>query len=68
VPIAEFVNSASADEAWSRLEQAGIPASLETEPGMLGGAVVTRVVVEAPNVDEAQRLIADLIAADGREH
>jgi hypothetical protein len=64
VPIAEFASAAMADEAWGRLEGAGIPASVETDPAMLGGAMVIRVVVEAPYVDEAQRMIADLVAGD----
>jgi hypothetical protein len=61
VPIAEFANAAAADAAWVRLEEAGIPASVVTEPPALGGPGVTRVSVEARYADEAQRLIRDLI-------
>lgn len=61
VPIAEFGGRATAEAAWTRLEVAGIPATVETDPAMFGGSVVTRVFVEAPNVEAAQRLIADLV-------
>lgn len=61
VPIAELAERTRAEAAWARLEEAGIPANVETDPAMLGGPVVTRVFVEAPNVEEAQRLIADLV-------
>lgn len=64
VPIAELEERATAEAAWSRLEEAGIPATVETDPAMLGGPVVTRVFVETPNVQEAQRLIADLVTGE----
>ncbi len=64
MPVAELKERATAEAAWSRLEEAGIPATVETDPAMLGGAVVTRVFVEAPNVEAAQRLIADLVTGE----
>ncbi len=65
VPIAEFADRATAEVAWAQLEEAGIPATIETDPAMLGGPVVTRVFVETPNVPAAQRLIADLVIDGG---
>jgi hypothetical protein len=61
VPIAEFATTAAADAAWVRLEEAGIPASVVTEPPVLGGPGVTRVYVAAARAQEAQRLLTDLI-------
>ena len=49
-----------ADEAWGRLLEADIPASVITEPGMVG-AYRLNVMVERKHLDEAQRLIADLV-------
>jgi hypothetical protein len=65
VPIAELADRAVAETAWVRLEEAGIPATVESDPAMLGGPVVTRVFVEAPNVPAAQRLVADLVVDGG---
>ena len=62
VPVAELADRDAVDAAWGRLQDAGIPASVDTDPGLLGGPSVTRLMVEAGNVEEAQRLIADLIA------
>lgn len=61
VSIAEFADRARAEEAWGRLQEADIPASVEQDPAMLGGPAVVRLLVEAPHVDEAQRVIADLV-------
>ena len=60
VPIAEFADVATADEAWARLDDDGIPASVVTDAAVLGNPEVTRVYVESPNVERAQALIADL--------
>jgi hypothetical protein len=49
-----------ADEAWGRLSDADIPASVITEPGIMG-AYRLNVMVYRENLDEAQRLIADLV-------
>jgi hypothetical protein len=37
---------------------------VETDPGLLGGVAVTRVFVEAPHVEKAQRLIADVVTGE----
>lgn len=65
VPIAEFSDRALAAQAWSRLQDAQIPASVDSDPGLLGGRPVNRLMVETPHVDAAQRLIADLVRDDG---
>lgn len=49
----------SADEAWGRLADAGIPASVLTEPGIMG-AYRHLVQVHREHLDEAQALLADL--------
>lgn len=61
VPIAEFADRSVAETAWGRLEEAGIPATVEADPGALGGPVLTRILVEQPHIAESQRLIADLV-------
>ena len=61
VPIAEFDQPASADAAWVRLEEAGIPASVVTDKALFGSPEVTRLYVESPNVEAAQQAIADLV-------
>ena len=64
VPVAEFEDRDRASEAWSRLQDAGIAASLDADPGLLGSRPVTRVMVEEPYVPAAQQLIADLVRRD----
>lgn len=61
VPVAEFADVASAEPAWERLEEAGIPATIEKDPGYLGGEPVVRVYTQRSRSAEAQRLIADLV-------
>ena len=60
VAAALFTDPDVADEAWGRLIDADIPASVITEPGMVG-AYRLDVMVERRHLDEAQRLIADLV-------
>ena len=60
VAAALFTDRDVADEAWGRLVEADIPASVITEPGMVG-AYRLNVMVERRDLDEAQRLIADLV-------
>jgi hypothetical protein len=60
VAAALFTDRDVADEAWGRLLEADIPASVITEPGMVG-AYRLNVMVERKDLDEAQRLIADLV-------
>jgi hypothetical protein len=61
VPVAEFPGLDPAEAAWVRLEEAGIPATVEKEPGYLGGTPKVRIYTEQSHADEAQRLIADLV-------
>jgi len=61
VSIAEFDDRTVAEEAWSVLEEAGIPANVLTEPGPFGAPVVHRIEVERPNIGIAQPLIAHLV-------
>ena len=60
VAAALFTDRDVADEAWGRLVDADIPASVITEPGMVG-AYRLNVMVERKDLDEAQKLIADLV-------
>jgi len=60
VAAALFTDRDTADEAWGRLVDADIPASVITEPGMVG-AYRLNVMVYRENLEEAQRLIADLV-------
>jgi hypothetical protein len=61
VPIAEFTDRAVAEDAWSLLEDADIPANVLTEPGTFGTPYLHRIEVERPNVPTAQALIAHLV-------
>jgi len=60
VAAALFTSRDLADEAWGPLMDADIPASVITEPGMVG-AYRLNVMVRREHLDEAQRLIADLV-------
>ena len=64
VPIAEFLDRDTAEQAWGLLEDAAIPANVLTEPGTFGTPVVHRVEVESPNVSSAQALIAHLVRGE----
>ncbi|HEY5727751.1 MAG TPA: hypothetical protein VIV08_03990 [Acidimicrobiia bacterium] len=59
VPVAEFDDRQAAEVAWGWLQEEDIPAVVETDPGALGGRVLTRVMVEKGAVDAAQRVIGD---------
>ena len=61
VPIAEFDDRDTAEDAWGVLEDASIPANVLTEPGTFGTPVIHRIEVERPNVNRAQALIAHLV-------
>ena len=63
VAAALFTDRDLSDEAWGRLSDADIPASVITEPGMVG-AYRLNVMVHRRNLDEAQRLIADLVTGE----
>lgn len=61
VPIAEFAHRDRADDAWVRLNDAEIPATVEADPGPFGATPLTRIYVARRHVDAAQTLIADLV-------
>ena len=60
VAAALFDDRDLADQAWGRLSEADIPAAVITEPGIMG-AYRLNVMVHREDLEEAQRLIADLI-------
>jgi len=63
VAAALFQDRERADLAWGRLAEANIPASVITEPGIMG-AYYHRVMVQRENLDAAQAEIADLVITD----
>ena len=63
VSAALFTDRDKADEAWGVLTEAGVPASVITDPGMLGKYELS-VMVERENLERAQRLLAPLIGRD----
>ena len=58
---AVFDNRADADEAWGMLADAGVPATVVTDPGMLG-AYRVMVVVSRDDLDRAVETLAPFIA------
>lgn len=64
VSAAEFTSEATADEAWALLVEADIPASVVTDPMMLGGTPVTRVMVERKHLERSQALLVELVTAE----
>jgi len=54
---AVFDNRADADEAWGILMDGDVPATVITDPGMLGVYQVS-VMVDRSDLDQAQRLLA----------
>jgi len=60
VAAALFTDEDLADEAWGRLMEADISASVITEPGMVG-AYRFDVMVYRHDLEAAQKLIADLV-------
>ncbi|MEN8040612.1 MAG: hypothetical protein ABFR95_03825 [Actinomycetota bacterium] len=61
VSAAIFTDQDKADEAWGLLSDAGIPAAIITDPGLLGKFELS-VMVERESLEEAQKLLASLIA------
>jgi hypothetical protein len=61
VSVLELVDREAVEEAWGRLQDAGIPAFVDGDPGLMGGPVVSRLMVEANYADASQRLIADIV-------
>jgi len=64
VAAALFDDRERAEEAWGRLVEADIPASVITEPGIMG-AFYYRVMVERDDLERAQSMIADLVVGEG---
>ncbi|MBA2336215.1 MAG: DUF2007 domain-containing protein [Acidimicrobiia bacterium] len=58
VPVAEFEDRPAAEAAWARLQEAEVPALVESDPGALGGRPVTRLMVETDHVEAAQRILS----------
>ncbi|MDJ0791269.1 MAG: SPOR domain-containing protein [Acidimicrobiia bacterium] len=58
---AVFDDRADADEAWGMLADAGVPATVVTDPGMLG-AYRVMVVVSRDDLDRAIEILAPFIA------
>ncbi len=63
VSVAEFTDADLAAKVWGRLQDAAIPASVDDDPGLLGSRPVSRVMVEAPRVAEAQRIISEVLGS-----
>ena len=69
MPVAEFADAITADEAWSILDGAGIAASVVTDPAVLGAAAVTRVYVHSIDAEQAQKLLGPFLReASGDDH
>lgn len=60
VAAALFEEQSTADEAWGRLADAGVPAVILLDPGLLG-AFRWRIMVYRRDLDRAVALIADLV-------
>jgi len=59
VSVARFDARERAEEAWSRLTEEGVPATIVGDPAPFGGAVSYSVQVARRDASEAMRLIAD---------
>jgi hypothetical protein len=64
VSAALFTDRDKADDAWGILTEAGVPASVITDPGMLGKYELS-VMVERDDLDRAQELLAPLVTKEG---
>ncbi|GMQ94129.1 MAG: hypothetical protein BMS9Abin12_1613 [Acidimicrobiia bacterium] len=60
VSAAEFTDRDKADEAWGMLVDAGIPAAIITDPGMLG-AYELSVMVQREDLERARRILFPLV-------
>ncbi len=59
VSAALFTDRDKAEEAWGMLVDAGVPAAIITDPGLLGKYELA-VMVERDDLDRAQKLLAPL--------
>lgn len=57
VVVASFTNRDAADEAWGVLTEEGIPASVITDPGILGRYSLS-LMVERDDLDRARQTLA----------
>lgn len=64
ISAAMFEDREPAEEAWSLLNDAGIPAAVITDPGPFGAPYRVHVMVDRADLDEAQRIIAPLVRGD----
>ena len=60
-----FISRAKAEEAWEALNEAGIPATVVTDPGLLGKYSVS-VEVERPDLDRAVAVLQAHAVANER--
>jgi hypothetical protein len=58
-----FANREAAEEAWDVLTEAGIPATVVTDPGILGKYSVS-VEVEREDLDRAVAVLQEKLAED----
>lgn len=58
IAAATFTSRDKADEAWGLLADEGIPATVVTDPGILGSYKV-HVMVARDDLERAQRVIAN---------
>jgi len=63
VSAALFADRDKADRAWGVLTEAGIPAAVITDPGLLGKYELS-VMVERENLERAQELLAPFVTTD----
>ena len=61
-----FINRELAEEAWDALTEAGIPATVVTDPGLLGKYSVS-VEVERSDLDRAVAVLQKKLAQEDRQ-
>ena len=61
VSAAMFTERDPAEEAWTLLVDAGIPAAVITDPGTFATPVRFHVMVEREHLDRAQQVIAPVV-------
>ena len=61
VSAALFTDRERADEAWGILTEAGVMATVVTDPGVLGKYQLM-VMVDRKDLEKAQGLLADLVS------
>lgn len=64
IAAAVFTDRSLADEAWGLLAEADIPATIVTDPGMLG-AYSVQVMVDRSDLEAAQKVLAPLVRRSG---